>query len=230
MSTYLQLCSQLRQECEVGGTGPSAVLSQTGVLARLVTWIADEYTELQQEKDWKWLHKYFTVSATSGDGVYVYTDCTDTVTSAAIDRFSKWHKYEFSCYLSSAGVGAEYPLIWTEWEDFRLRYRIGTQTNSSPRHVSVDNNLNIVLGPIPDDTYVVSGGYQRGPQILAADGDEPEMPSRFHKLIIYDAMTRYGSNSIAQELLVRAASEASRLRFALMRDQLPSIRAGDSAA
>mgnify|MGYP001598672133 CR=1 FL=1 len=203
---------------------------QTGVLARIVTWIADDYTELQQEKDWKWLHKYFTVSATSGDGEYAYTDCTDTVTTVAIDRFSKWHKYEFKCYPSSAGVGAEYQLKWVEWEDFRQRYRYGTQTNSAPCHVSVDNNLNIVLGPIPDATYVVSGGYQRGPQILAADGDTPEMPSRFHKLIVYEAMNRYASNAIAQELLVRAASEASRLRFALMREQLPAIRAGCSLA
>ena len=195
-----------------------------------MTWIADEYTEFQQEKDWKWLHKYFTVSATSGDGEYAYTDCTDTVTTTAIDRFSKWHKYEFSCYLSSAGVGSEYPLKLMEWEDFRRRYRYGTQTNSSPCHVSVDNNLNIVLGPIPNATYVVLGGYQRGPQILAADGDTPEMPSRFHKLIVYDAMTRYGANSIASELLVRAAGEASRLRFALMREQLPAISAGDALA
>ena len=59
MSTYLQLCQKLRQECEVGGTGPSAVTGQTGELARLVTWIADAYTELQQEYDWLWLRSEF---------------------------------------------------------------------------------------------------------------------------------------------------------------------------
>ena len=227
MSTYLQLCTYLRQQSSDAGTGPSAVTSQTGDLARIVKWVADSWTEIQQEKDeWRWMRKSFTVSATSGDGAYAYTDCTDTVNLAAISRFSKWHKDSFKCYLTSAGVGAEYPLTWIPWEQFRGIYRYGTQTNAPPCHVSEDPTQKFVLGPIPDATYTVSGDYQIGPQTLAADGDIPEMPTRFHNLIVYDALIRYGFNRVAPEVLQFAQAQGSRLHSALVRDQLPQISLG----
>ncbi len=230
MSTYLQLCSKLRQQATDSGTGPSTVVGQTGELARFVTWIADSYTEIQQEKEWRWLRKSFTVNTVASDGEYAYTDCTDTVTLAAISRFSSWYKHEFKCYLSSAGVGGEYPLHWLPWEHFRARYRYGTQTDGPPCHVSEDPTQKFVLGPEPDAVYVVSGDYQKGPQTLAANADEPEMPSRFHDLIVYDAMIRYGLNRVAPEALQFAQVQGARLHGALVRDQLPEITLGASLA
>ena len=231
MAIYLDLCQQLRQEVKGSGSGPSAVVGQTGVLARYVTWIADAWTELQQERDdWFWMRKSFTVNTVASDGEYAYTDCTDTVSLAAIARWSRWYKNSFKCYLSASGVGGEYPLIWVDWEDFRRLYRYGSQTDSQPRFVSMDPTLKFVLGPKPDAVYVVSGDYQIGPQVLAADADEPEMPSRFHKLIVYEAMVKYGFNSIASDILSRAAAEAPKLRNPLMRMQLPPLRLGGSIA
>ena len=230
MSTFLQLCTYLRQETTDSGTGPLAVTSQTGELARIVNWIDRAYTELQQEKDWRWLRKSFTVSATSGDGAYAYGDCTDTATSAVISRFSSWYPRTFKCYLTSAGVGAEYGLHWLPWDDFRRIYRYGTQTNGPPCHVSEDPTQAFVLGPIPDATYTVSGDYQKGPQLLTADGDIPEMPTRFHQLIVYEAMLKYGGHRAAPEAMVRAATEGARLRSALGRDQLPQITTGGPLA
>lgn len=230
MSTYLQLCTYLRQETTDSGAGPSAVTGNTGELARIVRWIEQEYTELQQEKEWRWLRKSFTVSATSGDGAYEYGDCTDTVTSAVISRFSSWYPNSFKCYLTSGGVGGEYALRWLPWDDFRRIYRYGTQTNAPPYHVSEDPTQAFVLGPIPDATYTVSGDYQKGPQILAADGDIPEMPTRYHMLIVYEALLKYGFHSAAPEALQRAVAESARLKSALRRDQLPKIVLGKSLA
>jgi len=230
LSTYLQLSTYLRQNTTDSGTGPSAVTSQTGELGRIVAWVASSYTELQQAKLWRWLRKSFTVSATSGDGAYEYDDCTDTVSLVAIARFSSWYKHTFKCYLTSAGVGAEYPLRWLPWEEFRRIYRYGTQTDAPPCHVSEDPTRAFVLGPIPDATYTVSGDYQLGPQILAANGDEPEMPSQYHMLIVYDAMIRYGFHRVAPEALQFAQTEHSRLMSALRREQLPQITLGSSIA
>lgn len=228
---YLQLCQKLRQETTDSGTGPSAVTGQTGELNRIVGWIADAWTEIQQEKDeWRWMRKSFTVSATSGDGAYAYGDVTDTVSAVAVTRFSLWHKNSFKCYLTSAGVGGEYPLIWLPWEQFRRIYRYGTQTNAPPCHVSEDPTQAFVLGPIPDATYTIGGDYQLGPQTLAADSDTPEMPTRFHGLIVYEAMLKYGGNRVAPEAMARAATEGGRLRNALGRYQLPQITLGASLA
>lgn len=231
MSTFLALCQSLRQNATDSGVGPATVIGQTGELARFVSWVSDGYVDLQNDRqDWKWLHKYFTVNATAGDGDYAYADCNDAVTGVAIDRFSHWWQYEFKAYLTSDGVGTEYPLAWADWNWFRRIYRYGTQAPGQPRHVSVDNTMKFVLGPVPDAVYTVSGGYQRGPQILAVDADIPELPTRFHQLLMYEGLSRYGGNRIAPEAMVRAISEGGLLRSALEMDQLPTVGFGGPLA
>lgn len=195
-----------------------------------MTWIADSYTELQQEHPWRWLRKSFTVNTVADDGEYAFGDCTDTETSAVISRFSAWYPNTFKAYLSSGGVGGEYELHWVPWDTFRRRYRYGTQTSSTPNHVSEDPTRKFVLGPKPNAVFVVSGDFQKGPQTLALDADEPEMPSQFHKVIVYDALIRYGFNRVAPEALQYAQTEGSRLMSALKRDQLPQITLGASLA
>jgi hypothetical protein len=227
MSTFLELCSDLRQETTDSGTGPTTVVSQTGELGRFVKWIKDAWTELQQDRDdWLWMRKSFTVSTVAADGAYVFGDCTDTVTAVAIARFARWYENAFKAYLTSDGVGAEYPLIWLEWETFRRIYRYGTQTDGQPVHVSMDPTMAFVLGPKPNAVYVVGGDYALGPQILAANGDTPEMPSRFHALIVYEAMSKYGGSRVAPEAMLRAVAEGGRLRAALELNQLPAMSYG----
>lgn len=231
MSTFLQLAQKLRMETTDSGTGPTTVVSQVGELGRMVQWIVDAWTELQQDRDdWLWMRKSFTVNTVAADGAYVYTDCTDTVSGMAIARFARWYQRSFKAYLSADGVGSEYPLIWLEWNRFRRIYRYGTQTDGQPTHVSMDPTQAFVLGPKPDAVYVISGDYQLGPQTLAANGDIPEMPTRFHNLIVYEAMIRYGFNRVAPEALQLAQTEGARLRDALERGQLPAITFGGPLA
>ena len=228
---FLELAQKLRQQTVDSGTGPSTVISQTGEAGRFVAWVADAWTELQQANDdWLWMRKSFSVDTVAADGAYAYTDCTDTVTAVAIARFARWYRDSFKAYLSASGVGVEYPLTWLEWERFRRLYRYGTQTDGQPAHVSMDPTQAFVLGPKPDAVYVVSGDYQLGPQTLALDADTPEMPSRFHLLIMYEAMAKYGGNRIAPEAMVRAVAEGGRLRAALERNQLPPLTFGGPLA
>lgn len=178
------------------------------------------------------MRRGFTVNTVANDGEYAYTDCTDTTTSIAIARFARWYKgrYDWKCYLQSSGVGGEYFLQWVDWEAFKREYRFGTQTSGQPKYVSMDPSQKFVLGPKPSAVYVVSGDYQLGPQTLAADADTPEMPSRFHSVITYRALVKYGFNSVAPEALQRASIEGGRLHAALVRDQRPPITAGCSLA
>lgn len=226
MSTYLALAQKLRQECSDNGTGPSTVVSQTGEARRWVDWVADYWTELQNEQEtWRWMRKSFTVPTVSGTGTYAYnaTSLVDTVSNAAVTRWAKWYFETFTCYLQSVGVGTERELVWLDWDTFRREYRVGTQTDSTPIHVSQDPTGSFVLGPKPNAVFVISGDYQIGPQTLAADADVPEMPTRFHHLLVYGAMIKYGGFRIATEAMVRAKTEGTRLKRALERDQLPEV-------
>lgn len=231
MSTYLALCQKLRQNTIDSGSGPTTVVGQSGQLARLVQWIADAYNELQQESDvWRWLRHEFTLNTVAGTGAYAYGACTDVDAATPISRFSHWYWESMKAYRQSDGVGTEFPLIWLEWPRFRRLYHYGSQTPSQVAHVSMDPAGRLVFGPTPDAVYVVGGEFQRSPQILALDADIPEMPTRFHDVVVYDAMKKYGGNVVAPEAMVRALAEGGTLRAALERDQLPAITYGEPLA
>ena len=234
MSTFLEICQELREECGITGStssSPTTVVSQTGELKRLVRWCKQSYLDIQNKSpNWRWLRSSFTVSVTSGDGIYSYGDCTDTGDSAVISRFARWYPHDFKIYLTSAGSGTEHWLLYQQWDDFRSVYRVGTQNNGYPAWVGIDPTNRIMLGPVPDATYTLSGEYQKSAQILAADATEPEMPSRFHRLIVLEAMKKYAAYSAAPEVWAAAVEEARPLWLALQQDQLPASGYGDPIA
>ena len=231
MSTFLAICKNTSRECRIAGgdSVPTAVTGQTGVLDQIVNHVIQSWTKIQEKyQDWRWMRAGFTLSATSGDGVYAYTDCTDIITSAAIARFSHWllndPEDQPKIYLTSDGVGTEGWLRWVEWNDFKRIYRVGTQSNAYPAHISVNPENNLVLGPVPNGTYTVSGDFQRGPQILAADADEPDMPARYHDLIMWEAVKRHSMLNNKPELLAQARSAAAPMMQALELNQRQPIK------
>lgn len=234
---FLQIVQALRRETVDSGSGPSSVVGQSGELNRMVNWCADAYAELQVDRDWLWLQREFTVNTVAGTDNYAYTSCTDTTDVATISRFSKWFDGfdkngfpYFKAYLTPSGVGSEFYLHPLSWDQFRNLYKFGSQNNSQPVHFCVAPNRKFYIGPKPDDIYTISGTYQMSPQTLALDADVPEMPSQYHQLIKYEAMAKYGGNKIAPEAMVRAVSEGGTLRFALEREQLPTMTFGNPLA
>jgi hypothetical protein len=222
VSTYLQLAVDLRRECGIAGTGPTGVTNQTGELARVVEWVAQSYTEIQNSKpNWRWLRSEFTLPTVASDDDYIYSDCTDTIDTATITRFRRWYPHEFRIYLTSAGVGTERWLNYQAWDAFRRSYKIATQNAGSPSVVTIDPRNHIRLGPKPDAIYTVTGDYQKSAQILAADADVPEMPEDYHMLIVSYAMWKYASNVAAPEVWTHAKTEARRMYNDLVRDQAP---------
>jgi hypothetical protein len=206
------------------------VVSQTGELRRLVDWAASAYDEIQnRHTNWRWMRSRFTLSATVGDDEYPYTAATDALTALTISRFARWWPLDdqgynaMKIYLTSAGVGTENWLRFIPYASFRNIYKIGTQTNGYPAFVTIDPQNNILLGPAPDGTYSVSGEYQRGPQSLTADADEPDMPAKYHLLIVYRAMMKYGRFKSAAEVLNGGKYEGDRLMRQLEAEQLPAM-------
>jgi hypothetical protein len=229
----------MRRECGIPGVtaSPSTVTAQSGVLEKVVAWVADSWRDIQiRHNNWRWMRSGFTVNTVVDDDAYAYGDCTDTRSGSAIDRFRQWWMHDRldppKCYLTSGGVAGEYRLIWMPPEDFRRIYKFGIQqsTNGQPIHITVDDDNKFLLGPKPNSVYTVSGRFQRGAQTLDDDSDVPDMPADFHDLIVYYGMERYAFNSVAPEVLSRAKLEASRLMRALEQDQLPPIRLGRALA
>lgn len=228
MSTFLQICQATARECGVaqGGTYPTSVTSQTGVLNKIVYWVRDAWIEIQgRPVEWRWMRVGFTLTTSAGDDTYTYGDATDEITASAITRFRRWRVDDIDdrakCYLQSGGQAGEYWLNYLPWNDFKHIYKIGAQATvqGQPQHITISPRNQIVLGPIPNDIYVISGDYERGAQILSANDDEPEMPSDFHNLLMYEAMIRYGYDQSSPELVNRGANFSNILLRQLEADQ-----------
>jgi hypothetical protein len=235
--TFLELVNDLATEAGVSGNASSvsAVTGQTGEAARLVKWVKDAHTEIQNKHpNWKWMRSQFTVNTVAGDDSYAPTDCTDSVSSLAIARFKRWWPYDddgrvnVKRYLTSGGVGGEGFMNYLPWPYFRSIYRLGTQNNGPVTNFTIDPQNNLVLGPKPDGIYTISGEYQKSALVFSADGDLAEFTGSmnvedFDQLIVYVAMKKYGAFHAAQEVWDRGSIESKRLMRQLEQDQMPEI-------
>ena len=237
--TYLELCQALCLEADLpgGGTVPTAVTGQAGELQRMVTWITNAYVEIQNRHGyaWRWLRNEFEIATVASTYRYAWDDAAVTdITGgnegagSALTTFNSWDVNDRidppKIYLTSGGVGTENWMIYVPWEWFRNIYEIGTQSDGYPSHVSVDPQNNLVIGPAPDAVYTITGLFQGGAQVLAANGDTPVLPVQYHQLIVCKALEKYAYFESDQATLNRARVEGSRLMRQLEGDQLQPMR------
>ena len=229
MSTFLELVESLSQEVDEA-SNPTTVVGQAGADLQKVNWVKQAYIELQNRADWNWLRHDFTLVTSTSDDSYAYTDCTDVTSAVAIDRFSRFvlndRQNPPRIYNTASGVGNETWMIWMEWDEFRHIYKIGTQNDGAPVHITVDPQDNIRIGPAPNGSYTITGEFFRSPQILDVtnDSDTPEMPVQFHQLIVYQAMKKYAGMYSAPEVMQRAHDEGRPMLRRLEVNQRPRTR------
>lgn len=231
MSTYKELCQDVARECGTfSGVVPTAVTGQNGRLLKVVNWTADAWVMIQNlHASWKWMRQEFPVANTvTISGTARYTPASWSITDLA-----EWINEDglITIYKSATGVSDEGELDPISWAEYRYLYGRGTQTNNRPIHWSVSPDDNeFCLGPIPDAVYVINGEYRQAPQVLAANGDEPNMPSRFHKGITWQGVMILGEHDEAeQQAVVNAERKYDDFLFALERDQLPRFEIGADA-
>lgn len=241
MSTYLKLCQDVARECGVAGGAdptpkPTTVTGQRGELNRIINWVKDAYVEIQGARNWRWLRKDFEVDTVAGTDTYAFGACTDVDDAALITRFKTWRlddrRNPPKIFLTSSGVGSQVFLSYTMWDNFEYLYKTGALQNqtSQPVHITVNPKDEIVLGISPNDIYTLRGSYHKSAQILAADGDIPEMPTVYHNLIMYQAMEYYGMFESAPEVVSRARVGMRRLMNQLNRNQGQAFRVGGPLA
>ncbi len=220
MSTLLQLVNIVRQECSSSSGADLAGLSSvTGESLRFKNWVIRAWEEIQEMRsDWKWMRSEYSFTTTADDGSY-------TSTQAGISsRFGFWDRTYCTTYLTATGVDDQVELCWMEYEDFRAAYLTGTQTSNRPRHFTIGDANELIVGPKPNSTaYTILGNYFKSPQVLSADADTPELPEQ-HKVIAWYAINEYGGYNVASEAIMRAQKKLSRMMPSLTAKYLPSVQ------
>ena len=217
---YLALATRLRTECGVSGSD-TTVVGATGEWLRLCNWIAQSWVEIQEiyPNGWQWMDGTFSLPTVATDGEYTPSD-------AGLSDLAEWQRDTFRIYLAASGVGTQNRLPWMDYEAFRNTYLFGTNfTNYSfPSVFSIAPNENIVLGLAPDDIYTVTGRYFKTPTELTLDADIPNMPTRFHMLIVYQAMMNYGGFESAPEVFGEGERLYKKMLTSLKDDQAPVVK------
>ncbi len=224
MATFLELAQDVaRQSGSFEPTQLASVVGQTGRAAKIVDLVQKAYRNLQNSRrDWGWLVTTFTQSLIPGNAVY-------TPASFGITRFSSWMTQldwfqSVTLYDPALGVKDEGELRQISYELWKMRFDRGDQSNQQrPTEFAISPLNEMVFGPIPDKAYTVRGRYQKGPQTLAVNTDIPEMPVRFHDLIMWEATRLLQIHDGAFDETQYSSLETVGLRHQLEIDQLPEI-------
>lgn len=211
-----------RDSGTVTGSNPASVASQTGWNLQIVNAVLDAWNNIQNEQAaWRWLEGEFEEVTIANTKRY-------TATGWDITRFSEWiiRPRAVTMYLTATGVSDEGELGYISWDRWKQLYDRGTQTADRPIHYSISPANEFCLGPVPSAVYTVRGPYRKGNQTLSVNADTPEMPERFHELIVCDALELLAGHDEAPTAVAVAAHKQGPLRSALMRDQLPRIEVG----
>lgn len=225
MRTYLQLVQKLHQECGMAGAPPTTVAGHalSSDQQRICEWITDAWLDIQKSRqEWIFRRRSTSFVTINGQGTYTQAECGLTA-----GTLGKWDLDSFRSYLTAVGTSSEQymaALSYDEWRDVYL-YGTARTTYEQPLFVArVPSTDGLALGPIPRSGYTIVGDYYLAPQILAVDGDIPDLPERHNSLgIVWKAMLDYGYYKLKTEAIQRATSKYAIFLHELETDQLPEV-------
>jgi hypothetical protein len=215
----LQLVQRLGIEGGVSGSIATTV-GATGEWLRLVTWIDQAWQDVQRaNRQWKWMRGTVTFNATQSVNEYAPASAPMSLTN-----FAEWHRQTFRIYKGTSDD--EEFLNDYAYEVFRNTFIYGTtrSTEGYPIAITVSPTKSLIVALTPDDTdYFITGDYFTTPSVMTLDADEPDMPERFHIMIVYKALIRYGMYESASEVVQYATAEYDKLFDELEESQAPEI-------
>lgn len=223
---FLSMCQRLRSEAGLSGSGPASVLSQTGMQKKIVDWVRSADEDIQNlHSDWEFLVRDFDFATTAAQQAYTPDD-------AGVSDLNKWRSNDceqISCRIEYAD---EQFLIMLSWRDFKRTYLNGVSRSITgrPQFFAIKPDKSMILYPIPDAEYNISGEYFRKAKSLTENTEEPLYPSEYHMAAVWRALVLYGAYDAANEKYTHGQNEYNRLIGAMEANQMPEIAWGEPLA
>jgi hypothetical protein len=113
-----------------------------------------------------------------------------------------------------------------EFDTWRDSYMLGAMRSVRTRPVAIaigpDQSLNV--GPPSNGLYLITGDYWSAPTALVNDNDTPtKLPTRWHPLICWRALKKYGFYEAAEDVIGRAQYEWDVMYRELEAARLPTM-------
>lgn len=218
--TFLEMVQLLREEVGANGTGPAAVAGQTGEYGRLVRYLARADEDVQRKyNEWKFMRGNFSLTTTANIASY-------SPATIGLAKFRDWRWTTFKIRRTVDSPSSETELPYIDYQTY-LDINIGANSPSMPQCFTVGNAMELLLWPMPNEAYTITGEYQKAVTTLTADADVPAYPSEYHMLAVYRAMMSYGRFTAAQEVYNDGRLNYRTMLKEMSRTQLPRITMGD---
>lgn len=212
---YLEICQAVRSRIGLHGTGPSTVVSPTDVEKDIVDAVHDAWVDIQNYRDeWDWMRVTTTFNTVAQKTNYTTVDI-----AGPSNRVSHFIKDSLYAYKNS-----KYELL-TYLDENLFEYRhINDDDDTAPSEYTINRNDQSIEINSPDAVYPMQVDYYKTPQLLTDNTDTPEMPVRWHLLIVYLAIQKL-SSSIASASSGQEFAQAYAVMLGqLMRSQLKKKR------
>lgn len=217
---YLQLCQKLRQECGISGTGPTSVLSQTGEMQRITTWVSTAWNDIQNLHDtWRFMWAQTSQPLTAGGRIY------DPSADWALS-VKDWDFDTVKLYRTSAGIADEQFLVFMPWDEFKQFFNWGQVLSQRPTIFTKRPDDTLMFNYQLDGDYTLHADYWQLPTTLAADSDTPGIPTRYHDVIVWKAAMMYAEYEEAGVVYAAMQRRYKQLLSELERLYLPVIQMG----
>lgn len=219
---FLALVQRAHRERGISTAAPTSVVGASDRNQKTIDAVADAWAELQAERDWKWMRATTDTPLTIGQQTYTAAQL------GIATRFGRW-RHESSDYAPILYVAGALNTLWEliQWDldNFRKLYLYRLQASTTPIAFAIDETEQFLVGPQPALAYQLRAEYWKEPSVLAADADTPDMPSRFHMLMVWRALQDLAKTDAAPELLAKAEKNYGDLHDKILFDQarLPSL-------
>lgn len=194
----------------MSGSGPAAVTSQTGVLEKIVNWVAESDKETQGRWfDWDFLHV----------STWTHSTAIGTAAVSAPADLGVWDRESF--YLD-ATTDNHKRLTVLDYKTWRAELRQGVKTNEQPDSVVILPDQSLKLEAPPDAVYVLSADYWKRPAKMEVNTDTSPIPEEYERIIVARAKIFYGEHYSVAEVLASGQVEYDDLLDKLEAKYLPN--------
>lgn len=218
---FLELVKRLAREADMSGPGPASTQNQTGEYANAVDWIQDSYVRICGLYTWNFMWSDFSFQTTPSDGAYTPAQ----VLGAANPPLHRYRKDTLRCYLTIDGVASEQWMEYVAWDAFRDTYLFGpARTHEGrPYFWTQDPSRRLIVHPVPNDVYTITGEYDRAARRFTSDSDTPIFDEEHHMILVWDALLEYAGFEEASAIYQRALNNRNRMLARMEEAELPDI-------
>ncbi len=212
---FLELCQAVRGDASIQGDGPTSVVGQVGIYAKLVRWVREAYIEIQaQPHDFDWMRAILALPVTSGVGTY------DLLSGASWNRPDVRRFEDKNSWLTAAGVRTRVR-VYNHAQMLRDEPGIAVAGTPTAATIRPDRTVDFNRLPIEDATWIVEARLT--PERLALNDHVPMMPEQHHDVIVRKALMRYALHDGDTELYKITAREYSSGMNRLIIETVPAI-------